>query len=112
MYLYQSTISRILLYPALLSLLLSLGYANIIFNLILYVKFNIITYSSIKSFSTYNTNKFNIWSFFDYENTEYVGDCYVLCTVAEMGDLYDPCKALKCGTLFPVLSKPFAGGRV
>ena len=81
MYLYQSTISRILLYPALLSLLLSLGYANIIFNLILYVKFNIITYSSIKSFSTYNTNKFNIWSFFDYENTEYVGDCYVLCTV-------------------------------
>ena len=28
------------------------------------------------------------------------------------GDLYDPCKALKCGTLFPVLSKPFAGGRV
>ena len=62
-----------------------LGYANIIFNLILYVKFNIITYSSIKSFSTYNTNKFNIWSFFDYENAEYMGDCYVLCTVAEMG---------------------------
>ena len=85
MYLYQSTISRILLYPALLSLLLPLGYTNIIFNLISYVKFNIITYSSIKSFSTYNTNKFNIWSFFDYENAEYMGDCYVLCTMAEMG---------------------------
>ena len=28
------------------------------------------------------------------------------------GVLYDNCKALKCGTLFPVLSKPFAGGRV
>lgn len=112
MYLYQSTISRILLYPALLSLLLSLGYVNIIFNLILYVKFNIITYSSIKSFSTYNTNKFNIWSFsiMRTQNTWAIAMCYV--PWQKWGDLYNPCKALKCGTLFPVLSKPFAGGRV
>ena len=83
MYLYQSTISRILLYPALLSLLLPLGYANIIFNLILYVKI---------------------------QNTWAIAMCYV--PWQKWGDLYDPCKALKCGTLFPVLSKPFAGGRV
>lgn len=24
-------------------------------------------------------------------------------------ELYDPCKALECGTLFPVLNKPFTG---
>lgn len=27
------------------------------------------------------------------------------------GDVYEPCKALKCGTLFPVLNKPFIGCR-
>lgn len=27
------------------------------------------------------------------------------------GDLYEPCKALKCGTLFAALNKPFIGCR-
>lgn len=27
------------------------------------------------------------------------------------GELYEPCKALKCGTLFPVLYMPFVGCR-
>jgi hypothetical protein len=27
------------------------------------------------------------------------------------GDLYEPSKALKCGTLFTVLNKPFVGCR-
>ena len=35
--------------------------------------------------------------------------CYV--PWQKWGELYDPCKALKCGTLFPVLNKPFGGVR-
>ena len=44
------------------------------------------------------------------QNTWAIAMCYV--PWQKWGDLYDPCKALKCGTLFPVFSKPFAGGRV
>lgn len=53
---------------------------------------------------------YGVFSIMKMQNTWAIAMCYV--PWQRWGDLYDPCKALKCGTLFPVLSKPFAGGRV
>lgn len=50
----------------------------------------------------------------DYMNKKYaqqqvVGMAYI--PWQHWGDLYEPCKALKSGTLFPILNKPFIGCR-
>ena len=47
--------------------------------------------------------------FMKMHNTFSLDMCYV--PWKKWGELYDPCKALKCGTLFPVLNKPFGGVR-